>query len=138
MGVPHRYEIKGKILTGAGKAADFTGLDWVRNQCREKLGFTPYPGTLNIHVDRDSTGNAARLLRASAVRLVPPDAGFCDAMAVPATVEGICAAVILPEETVRVHGGHIIEVLAPVSIRKTLGLADGDTVRLRVGFGAQG
>ena len=135
---PHPCEITGTIVSGAGKAAGFTRLDWVRNQCREKLGFTPYPGTLNIHVDGGGTDHAARLLQTPAVRLVPPDAGFCDAMAVPATVQGISAAVILPEETVRVHGTHIIEVLAPVSIRETLGLADGDTVRLRVGFGTRG
>ncbi|MCK5680315.1 DUF120 domain-containing protein, partial [bacterium] len=40
----------GEIVKGAGKAAFFTQLDWVTKQCVAKLGFTPFPGTLNIRV----------------------------------------------------------------------------------------
>ena len=45
-----RYTLTGKIVSGARQAAFFTQLDWVLEQCRQKLGFKPYPGTLNLEI----------------------------------------------------------------------------------------
>jgi riboflavin kinase len=44
-------EISGTIESGAGKGAYFTQVDWVVEQCREKLDLTPYPGTLNVRIE---------------------------------------------------------------------------------------
>ena len=41
-------EITGIVTTGLGKAAYFLGQDFYKNQFRERLGFTPFPGTLNL------------------------------------------------------------------------------------------
>ena len=46
-------ELKGKIISGLKKAAFFVQLDWVQEQCNAKLGFYPYPGTLNIEVSSE-------------------------------------------------------------------------------------
>ena len=43
-------EIMGKIFSGAGQGAYFTQIDWVQQQCSEKLSFKPYPGTLNLEI----------------------------------------------------------------------------------------
>ena len=45
-----KHTFTGKIVSGAGKAAFFTRLDWVLEQCTAKLGFAPFPGTLNIEI----------------------------------------------------------------------------------------
>ncbi|PIU59668.1 riboflavin kinase, partial [Candidatus Bathyarchaeota archaeon CG07_land_8_20_14_0_80_47_9] len=45
--------IKGKISTGKGEGAQFVKLPWVRKQIIQKLGFTPFPGTLNIRLTED-------------------------------------------------------------------------------------
>jgi riboflavin kinase len=49
-------EIKGIVHHGVGQGAFFTQLAWVVRQCEAQLGWTPFPGTLNLHVpegDRD-------------------------------------------------------------------------------------
>jgi len=50
----------------------------------------------------------------------------------PISIEGIDAAVIIPEEMVRMHGKNIIEVIAPVSLKDALNIDDGDTVILTI------
>ncbi len=46
--------IQGIVQGGLGQGNSFTQLDWVRQQFRDKIGFDPYPGTLNLRVqDRD-------------------------------------------------------------------------------------
>ena len=47
-------EIYGNVVTGLGKAALFTELDWVKNQFIEKLGVVPFPGTLNLHLNDEN------------------------------------------------------------------------------------
>jgi len=121
------------VFSGLGQGAYFTELDWVHEQCREKLGFTPFPGTLNL---RASTVKLAALRRAAAstgVEITPPTAEFCPATALPLTIEGQAAAAILPrasgfaDET---HGTEVLEVIAPLSLKGKLGLRDGDRVTL--------
>jgi len=46
--------ITGKIISGIKKGAFFTQLDWVQEQCLEKLGFKPFPGTLNLEIPDES------------------------------------------------------------------------------------
>jgi hypothetical protein len=40
--------LEGCLRSGLGEGAGFTALDWVDRQFRAKLGFSPYPGTLNL------------------------------------------------------------------------------------------
>ena len=44
----------GKVVGGVKQAAYFTQLDWVQEQCADKLGFRPYPGTLNLEISKES------------------------------------------------------------------------------------
>ncbi len=52
-------QLTGVIHSGAGKGAYFMQLDWVVRQCEDKLGFTPFPGTLNVHITRRGPANTA-------------------------------------------------------------------------------
>lgn len=36
--------ISGSIQSGIGKGGYFTSVDWVVQQCRDKLGYAPFPG----------------------------------------------------------------------------------------------
>ncbi len=122
--------LKGSVVSGAGKAAFFTQLDWVSAQCEEKLGFRPYPGTLNIEMLPESLSVIASIQKEKGLELVSPDPAFCSARVIPVLIKEIQAAIILPEEKVRIHGRNIIEAIAPVNLRRTLNLNDGDTVCL--------
>ncbi len=126
--------ITGRVLTGIGKAAAFTQLEWVRAQCREKLGFEPYPGTLNLEVAEGDTSILECIWEKGCPELVPPTDGFCTAKVLPACVGHLQGAILLPEKGVRVHGGHILEVLAPVRLKDALSLKEGDLVSLSLGM----
>ena len=125
----------GKIVTGTGKAAFFTQLDWVMTQCAEKLGFVPFPGTLNIDISPRDITSIEPFLSGTVVELQSPDPKFCSARIVPADLEGISAAVLFPAEDTRVHGRNILEILAPVEVHKTLRKNDGDLVSVTMNNG---
>lgn len=42
---------KGKIVTGMGEGAYYMSLDGYKKQFHEKLGYEPYPGTLNVKLE---------------------------------------------------------------------------------------
>ncbi len=124
--------IRGKVVSGAGKAAFYTQLDWVRSQCLQKLGFEPHPGTLNVEVFTENLAEIEHLRNQKAIELIPTDPDYCRARVIPVSVNGIDAALIIPEENVRIHGSHTLELLAPVMLKAALGIDDGDTVEIAV------
>jgi CTP-dependent riboflavin kinase len=124
--------LSGIIVSGAGQAAYFTGLDWVQEQCAEKLYFQPYPGTLNIQVDEDCLALLTDLQKKPALNLLSPNPSFCNARTLPASLSNLAVAIIIPAESVNIHGPNILEVIAPVNLKKTLSLQDGDRILLTV------
>lgn len=125
-------QLRGRIVSGAGEAAFFTQLDWVQEQCEAKLGFKPWPGTLNLEILEEDLPVLEALQGGAAALLVPPDPKFCEARVMALTLSHLSGALILPAEDVRVHGKRILEILAPVNVKETLGLADGDVVTLTI------
>ena len=122
--------LKGRVVSGAKKAAFFTQLDWVMEQCSEKLGFKPFPGTLNIEILPESLLNADSIQEEKGIELVPSDSAFCTAQVLPILIEEVDAAIIIPAEKVKVHGRNIIEAIAPISLKDALNIDDGDIVTL--------
>jgi CTP-dependent riboflavin kinase len=122
--------LTGKIVSGAGQGAFFTELDWFQEQCRQKLGFKPYPGTLNIQISADKIPAIERLENAGGAEFIPPDATFCSGKAFPVSIEGVHGAIIMPAAEVRVHGKDIVEIIAPINLKEKLGVADGVCVTL--------
>ena len=124
--------LTGVITSGAGQGAYFTQVDWVQQQCNEKLGFKPYPGTLNLKIVSDDIPLVTSLDQKKGIELVSPDPKFCNAKAFPVKLGSIKGAVIMPEEKVRVHAGNIIEIIAPLNIKTSLSVADGDGLTISV------
>ncbi len=133
--MPNKKVLNGKVVSGARKATFFTQLDWVKTQCEKKLGFRPFPGTLNIELRPESLTVIASMQKEKGLELVPSDPAFCSARIIPVLVEEIQAAIILPDEKVRIHGRNIIEAIAPVYLRQMLNINDGDLVCLRIRTG---
>ncbi len=123
-------EITGKIVSGAGEGAFFTRIDWVLQQCNEKLGFKPSPGTLNLEVASDDLSKIANLDQRKGIELNSPDPKFCNAKAFPVKLGKINGAIIMPEEKVRIHAENIIEIIAPLNIKATLNVKDGASLSI--------
>ena len=123
-------KITGVVFSDLGRAASFMALDWVQASLRDKLGFSPYPGTLNLRLETESMKAAWREVRqSSGIEIKAPDAAFCQARCFLVEIEGKHqGAVILPE--VEGYPADKIEVVAPVRLKDVLKLADGKPVTL--------
>jgi CTP-dependent riboflavin kinase len=127
-----RKVLSGTVVTGTKKAAFFTQVEWVKTQCLTLLGFEPYPGTLNINLAEQDRQVMAELRKLPGVPLVPMDGAYCLSQVYPVQIGNIPAAIILPAENVRLHSREIVEILAPVCLRETLNLQDGDWISFTV------
>jgi phosphoglycolate phosphatase len=118
----------GRLITGRGEAAGFTGLDWVRDRLLTHLGIDPHPGTLNLSLETEADQNAWTALQSQpAIVLDPPEAEWCRARCYAVRLDGaLPAAVVLPE--VAGYPPAQVEIIAAVPLRETLAIADGDMV----------
>ena len=113
---------RGKVYTGKGEGKKFIELHWVETQIREKLGFTPYGGTLNIRLSRESLELKKKLDKVPCIDIVPEE-GFCRATLIRAKIAGLDCAIVIPQ--VPAYPPDVLEVIAPVYLRSRLHLADG-------------
>ena len=124
--------ITGKVVSGAGEGAYFTQIDWVQQQCDEKLGFKPYPGTLNLEIFKEFLPAVEILDQQKGIELISPDPKFCNAVVFKASLGDVNGAIIFPEEKVRVHPKNIIEIIAPLNIKASLKVEDGDSLKITI------
>jgi riboflavin kinase len=125
-----RRKITGVVFSDLGRAASFMALDWVQASLSDKLGFSPYPGTLNLRLETQPMILAWReIQQSSGIELGAPGAAFCQARCFLVEIEGKHqGAVILP--AVAGYPADKIEVIAPVRLKDELKLADGAPVTL--------
>ena len=122
--------LKGIVFSGTGEGAKFTELPWVKSQIKEKFGFTPYTGTLNIKLDRNHL-KVRKMLEKKKSVIILPEPGYCRGKCFKAYVMGsVEGAVILPE--VEGYPNDVLEVVAPINLREKFGFKDGDTVEVIV------
>jgi CTP-dependent riboflavin kinase len=123
-------------MRGLGEASEFTQLPWVIDQCHEKLGFKPYPGTVNLQVLPEDVEAWEEMKRQPGITLIPPNPAFCDARCHVVSIDGhLKAATIVPH--VAGYPPDKLELLASGPVVETLGLTPGQelTVRLRAAEG---
>ena len=126
--------IAGTVFTGLSEGSYYMSLDGYRKQFISKLGFDPFPGTLNLRVNKENL-NERKILDtypfvyiegfANEKRTYGP--AKCFRAIVNDEVKG---AIVLP---IRAHYGEdVVELITPISLRKQFKLIDGDEVRVRV------
>jgi len=49
---PSHVEIKGTLVSGMGEGAYYMGLKGYTKQFKSKIGYVPFPGTLNVKIDQ--------------------------------------------------------------------------------------
>ena len=123
--------LSGKVITGLGEGQYYISLDGYRTQFIEKLGFDPYPGTLNIKLDAPSI--EIRKGISTGIRIsgfTSENRTFGSGSCFGVRIADVRGAVIVPERTH--YPEDIIEIIAPVNLRKHLDLSDGCSVEVEV------
>ncbi len=120
---------KGSVFSGNGEGRKFIELPWVKRQIQEKLGFTPYSGTLNIRLTRESVLQKNKLEKAEKFEIKPQE-GYCTGTIIKARIDGLICGVVSPN--VPNYPKDELEVVAPWNLRERLKLADGSEVGVSV------
>lgn len=127
----HEIKIRGKVTSGLGEGRIFLSMPYYVESFKKFLGFTPYPGTLNVVIyDKFSFEN--RLLLDSARCIMIPEHReenrILGAVKVfPVNINNLQpAAIVIPLRTT--HPKSVVEVISPYQLREKLNLKDGDEV----------
>jgi len=131
-------EICGRVITGMGEGEYYTTLNGYRRQFESKLGFAPFPGTLNLSLDLLCIVARKKIEGRRGIAIEgfeSENRTFGGAKCFPcklwdARAEGIKSAVIIPNRTH--YPEDILEIISPVYLRGELDLRDGDEIGIRV------
>jgi CTP-dependent riboflavin kinase len=125
----------GIIFSDLGQAASFMALEWVQAALNQRLGFSPFPATLNVRPKGVEDAEVWRGMRehSAGLALTSANDGFCNARLYPielvvqasvAKQDKISGAILVPE--VKNYPNDKIEIVAPVRLKEHLGVEDGD------------
>jgi phosphoglycolate phosphatase len=124
--------LEGHLVSGLGRSAALTQLDWVRRQLIDLAGIDPYPGTVNL-VLKDAAAQWCwqTWQTLPSLTLEPAEAGFCRARCFPVRICGeIPAVVLLPE--IRGYPKNQLELVAALPIREHFALAEAARIRVEL------
>jgi HAD superfamily hydrolase (TIGR01509 family) len=130
--IPAAVTLRGYVARGAGVAAGFTALPWVREQLLRLTGTDPHPGTFNLEL-RDPQQLQAWLAARARFDLVlePPDRAWCRARCARVRIAGRHpGAIVAPE--IRGYPEDRVEIVASLGLRAALGVADGTGIDLEI------
>jgi riboflavin kinase len=127
---PKPVKIKTILVSGVGEGKFFLQLRGYKKQFEQLYGFKPYPGTLNLK----ATQNAFEQFRLFPSKVVN---GFRTGGRAFGLVLTYKARMIFAKQTfdcvaifpeISRYGDEIVELIAPVNLRKKMQLSDGDVV----------
>ncbi|MES3161109.1 MAG: CTP-dependent riboflavin kinase [Halorubrum sp.] len=130
--------LRGRVTGGMGEGRHYITLPGYAEQFTARLGYEPYPGTLNLELDAESVRRRGEI---TGIDAVPIDAwededrtyGAAACYAVTLVSDGAeyaNAHAIVPDRTH--HDEDKLEVIAPDELRTELDLDDDDDVEIRV------
>lgn len=132
---PPSVTLEGVLFTGLGEGAYYVTRDKYRKQFIEKLGFDPYPGTLNLKLTSEyDTKTRSELETYPGIEIE----GFKDESRTFGNVK--CYPVVINNKrkgavifALRSHyNSSVLEIIAPTYLRSQLKLKDGHKVKVEV------
>jgi riboflavin kinase len=132
---PPSVTLEGTVFTGLGEGAYYISKDIYRKQFIEKLGFDPYPGTLNLKLTTDyDLKTRIELETYPAIEIEGfknENRTFGVVKCYPAMIDNKAKGALVL--ALRSHyDTSVLEVIAPVCLRKQLNLKDGLKVKVEV------
>ncbi len=132
---PPSITLEGILFSGLGEGAYYVNKEGYRKQFLEKLGFDPYPGTLNIKLTTDYDNKVLSELETYPAIILD---GFQDesrtfgpVKCYPAVINNRVKGAVI--HAMRSHyGSSVLEIISSVYIRNALKLKDGNKVKVEI------
>jgi riboflavin kinase len=129
------FVFNGKVFTGLGEGGYYVSLHGYAKQFLGKLGFEPFPGTLNLRLSSTVQMEERRQLQfLKGIEILGFEDGsrtYGPVTCFKARLENRHPAAVLGIERTH-YDDSVIEVVSPVNLRKTYGLRDGDECSVTV------
>jgi riboflavin kinase len=133
--MPFRFKymkLRGRVVSGVGEGSRFLALKEYTLQCERNIGFTPFPGTLNIRIKTEDVRKFLTLKKQDGILLL----GFKKNRKVFGSVKCFRAvllkrevAVVVPEKS---SSKDVMEIISDKNLREELNLSDDDSVEVEV------
>jgi riboflavin kinase len=128
-------ELKGILVSGMGEGAYYMSLKGYTKQFKSKINYIPFPGTLNVKLQKKEHIEASQQFRTLNGITIK---GFLDDKRTYGWVKcfksklnnSINCELIVLERTH--HDNSIIELISKVNLRKTAKLKDGSKLTIRI------
>lgn len=132
---PSHVELKGTLVSGMGEGAYYMSLKGYTNQFKSKIGYVPFPGTLNVRLDKKVHQEAIKQFESFEGITIK---SFSDGKRTygwvkcfPARLnQSINCQLIILERTH--HDDSIIELISKICIRKSGKFKDGSKVTIKI------
>lgn len=132
-GKEKHFQFPGTVESGLGEGAYYMSLPQYTHQFEKILGFSPYPGTLNLRLSPIAVQRRKRLSIADWYQVegfVSEGRTFGQVRCLPCMIRRIPCGIVVPGRSH--YPDALVEVIAPVGLRRELGLNDGDEVVIEV------
>jgi riboflavin kinase, archaea type len=129
---PGRLRFSGIVVSGLGEGGYYLSQPGYVIQFSERLGYKPYPGTLNVRLSPREVVKVGALQHWKGVRIDGYQASgrtFGGATCYAARLNGRDCHLIAPD---RSHYQDVVEFIAPVYLRGALHLKDQDRVMVEL------
>jgi riboflavin kinase, archaea type len=132
---PPSVTLEGTVFTGLGEGAYYISKSDYKKQIADKLDFEPYPGTLNLKLTADYDIKTRRELESYPAIEVSgfqnSDRSFGLVKCYPVVIGGsVKGALVIATRSH--YDASVLEIIAPVCLRKQLGVKDGSKVKVEV------
>ncbi|HTX61210.1 MAG TPA: DUF120 domain-containing protein [Methanobacterium sp.] len=123
-------KILGFVISGTRKGGYFISQKYYSEQFKEKLGFEPFPGTLNIQIREENLVQIAKI-PTEEIGTIEGKEDFGEVKYIKASLnDQVNGALVFPVKTQ--HPQDILEFIAEDNLREKLNLQDGELVNLEI------
>jgi riboflavin kinase len=132
---PSHVEIKGTLISGMGEGAYYMGLKGYTKQFKSKIGYVPFPGTLNVKIDQKIHQEAIKqFVNLNGINIHSFSDGkrtYGWVKCFPAKINNsIDCNLILLERTH--HDNSVVELISKLSLRKSVKLKEGSKISIKI------
>jgi len=131
---PLSITLEGVVFSGFGEGAYYIRQNGYRKQFIEKLGFDPYPGTLNIKLAGNNIAAGEDLKNYPAVKIEKfedESRSFGSVRCYPALINNKAKGALIV--ALRTHyDSSVLEIISPYFLRNKLKIKDGQKIRIEI------